>query len=190
MSSTSNFYRISTQSVSANTGNNAQSIKTGENNMENSNTEYTTEELAAIEELNNMKVHQGQDKASAKISDEIPAGSYIASITKANATVHDVGKYDIVSMEIRVQAEPYSGFVLNKLYHQKSKKSVDFFKREMKEIGFHIHGRDELPDLCESLVGKIIVADIVDQQNGNQGLFLKCANRKKTVAAIDPDDLW
>ncbi len=169
------------------TGNNAGSIPTekGENVMES--TQYTDDELQIIRDLENMKLNPSKSNGA---PDEIPAGSYLASITNASRSIHDEGQYDIVTMEIKVQAEPYSGRILNKVYHQKSRKAVGFFKREMKEIGYDVSSPNELESLCKSLVGTIIVADVFPSESGNQQIFLKNANTKRTVTPVDPDSLW
>lgn len=169
------------------TGNNAGSISTekGENVMES--TQYTEDELQIIKDLENVKINPSTTSGS---PDEIPAGSYLASITNASRSIHEEGRYDIIKMEIKIQAEPYSGRILNKVYHQKVKKVIDFFKREMKEIGHEVSKREELDDLCKNLVGTIVVADVVSNESGNQSIYLKNANTKKTVTPVDPDSLW
>ena len=168
------------------TGNNAGSITTkiGETKME---TQYTEDELQIIKELEQVQLTSSKKNGS---SEEIPAGSYLASITNASRSIHEEGRYDIITMEIKIQAEPYSGRILNKVYHQKTKKIIDFFKREMKEIGHEVTSRNELDFLCKSLVGTIVVADVVPNESGNQLIYLKNANTKKTVAPVDPDSLW
>ncbi len=167
------------------TGNNAGSINNpkGENTMEHENENHT--ESSIIEGLKKLDTTPSKTNPG-----EIPAGSYLSTITHMEKTNHPDGKYDIVKMEITIQGGQHSGFVLTKCYHQKTKKAVSFFKREMEEVGITVNDRYQLDLLCDTIAGTNVVAEVTPSDSGNQAVYLKNANTKKTVTPVDPDSLW
>jgi hypothetical protein len=189
MSSTTNFYRNPAQPVST-PGNSVQSINNleGDYTMDTSNENHT--ESGIIEGLESLDVTSTSATTPSTPPGEIPAGSYLSTITRVDKTTHPEGTYDIVKMEITVQGGQYSGFVLKKSYHQKTLKAVNFFKREMEEIGVTLKKRRQLDDLCDTLTGTNVIADIVPSDSGNQAIYLKNSNTKKNVVPVDPDALW
>tara|TARA_R110001592_G_scaffold289216_2_gene558432 strand:+ start:3205 stop:3768 length:564 start_codon:yes stop_codon:yes gene_type:complete len=174
------------------TGSNAESINNpkGDNAMDTNNQDFTDEEQKIIEELNNVRLTSTSNTTPNSPAGEIPAGSYLSSITNAAMSTHQTGGYDIVRMEIEIQAAPYSGYMMNKVYHLKSKKVRDFLKREAKEIGYEVNDRSELSGFCSDVIGTIVFADVLPSDSGNQTVYLKSANTKKAVMPVDPDALW
>jgi hypothetical protein len=115
----------------------------------------------------------------------IPSGSYKARIMKASRRVHQEGGYDVVRVSLALSVQPYMGVPLEKYYNLKSKAAVDFFRREMNELGIALTTRAELDSLCNSLVGKNVLAQLADHPSGNQVILLK--HLKVTANA---DELW
>jgi hypothetical protein len=192
MSSTTNFYRNSAQPVSVTQGNKAQSVNNleGEHTMDTTETEYTDEEQRILDGIKDVNGTPTNDTSPTTTPGEIPAGSYLASITSATTSRHELGKYDIVRMEIEIQAAPHAGHIVNKVYHIKTKKVRDFFKREAKEIGHEVIDRNGLNGFCNDVIGTIVFAEVAPSDSGNQSVYLKNANTKKNVAPIDSDALW
>lgn len=168
-------------------GDNAESInnRKGENTMDNKDQNFNEDDAKINEELENL-----DSKSIGANTGEIPAGSYLSTITQVDKTTHPDGKYDIVKMEITIQGGKYSGSVLTKYYHHKTKKAVGFFRREMEEIGVSVNDRYQLSQLCDTLAGTNVVAEVFPNESGNQLIYLKNANTKKTVTPVDPDSLW
>lgn len=115
----------------------------------------------------------------------IPSGSYKAKIMKASRRVHQEGGYDVVRVSLALSVQPYMGVPLEKYYNLKSKAALDFFRREMHELGSIVTAREELDSVCSSLVGRDVIAQLADHPSGNQVILLK-----KLKVVVDADVLW
>lgn len=119
----------------------------------------------------------------------VPSGSYTAVIKDAVHSVHDKG-YDVFRISMTITAGKHVGHSLTKYYNHKTKKAVEFFRREMDVIGSIVNSRDKLGDLCNALAGRTVIAEVADHPSGNQVIFLKNANTTRTSSGIDPEELW
>jgi len=119
----------------------------------------------------------------------IPSGYYKSSIKDAKHTVHPDG-HDVIRITLEVATAPYGGHSFAKFYNLKTKKAVDFFRREMDEIGSLVSSRGELSDLCGTLVGREVLAQIADHPSGNQVIFIKRLKSPSPASSVNLADLW
>ena len=120
----------------------------------------------------------------------VPSGSYKSSIKDATHTVHPGGGHDVIKITLVVAVPPYAGHSFTKFYNLKTKKAVDFFRREMDGIGSIVTSRQELGGLCGSLVGRPVLAQIADHPSGNQVIFLKKLKAQSAPVVTNPAELW
>ncbi len=120
----------------------------------------------------------------------LPSGYYKSSIKDAKHTVHPDGGHDVIRITLEVATAPYVGHSFAKFYNLKTKEAVDFFRREMDEIGSIISSRGELSDLCGTLVGREVLAQIADHPSGNQVIFIKRLKAQVPVLSVNLADLW
>lgn len=120
----------------------------------------------------------------------VPVGTYLTKIVGATTKTHPEGEHDVVKVELEIQSQSQNGHILRKYYNLTSKESVQFFRREMKEIGFPVSSRSDLETLAELLPQSIVNAQVADHPSGNQVIYLKGVNNTKKVTKIDPNALW
>lgn len=120
----------------------------------------------------------------------VPSGHYNCTIKDARHHIHQDGGHDVIKLSLTVDGGPYAGHPLKKYYNLKTRKSLDFYRREMEAIGFGITERSALGGHCASLIGKAISAQVADHPSGNQVIFLKRQKAQGQAVAINPDDLW
>ena len=120
----------------------------------------------------------------------VPVGTYLTKIVGASKKTHPEGHHDVIKVELEIQSQSENGHILRKYYNQTTKDSVQFFRREMKGIGFPVSSRSELETLAEILPGTIVNAQVVDHPSGNQVIYLKGVNSTKKTTKVDPDSLW
>lgn len=119
----------------------------------------------------------------------VPSGYYKSTIKDAKHTVHSDG-HDVIRITLEVATAPYLGHSFVKYYNLKTKKAVDFFRREMDEIGSLVSSRGELSDLCGTLIGREVLAQIADHVNGNQVILIKRLKASSPAPSANPADLW
>lgn len=120
----------------------------------------------------------------------VPVGTYTAKVVSASRKIHPEQNHDIVRVNMEITEPNHKGHPLSKYYNHRSKESVIFFKREMGSLGFKVGARDELDDLCTSLVGTDLLAQVADLPSGNQVILLKSIQSPKKTPVVDPDSLW
>ena len=120
----------------------------------------------------------------------VPVGTYLTKIVGATTKTHPEGEHDVVKVELEIQSQSQNGHILRKYYNLTSKESVQFFRREMKEIGFPVSSRSDLETLAELLPQAIVNAQVADHPSGNQVIYLKGVNNTKKVTKVDPNALW
>ena len=120
----------------------------------------------------------------------VPVGIYLSKIVAATTRKHPEGEHDVIKIDLEIQSPAESGHILTKYYNLTSKESVQFFRREMKEIGFPLTTRADLETLSVLLPTSIVNAQVADHPSGNQVIYLKGVNGKKMPPKVDPNSLW
>lgn len=120
----------------------------------------------------------------------IPAGDYLVTINNAHLKDQANGAYQLVILNMSVSAGDFNGLALSKFYHLKSQKSVDFFKKELLQLGFVIKGNHELKSLCSNIVNTCAIATVCFNDSGNMIIYLKPAATPKRVEPVKTEFIW
>lgn len=141
--------------------------------------------------LDNNKSQSDQTQvATTGFHHGVPVGIYLSKIVDATTRKHPEGEHDVIKIDLEIQSPAESGHILTKYYNLTSKESVQFFRREMKEIGFPLTTRADLETLSVLLPTSIVNAQVADHPSGNQVIYLKGVNGKKMPPKVDPNSLW
>lgn len=120
----------------------------------------------------------------------IPAGDYLVTISSAHLKDQANGAYKLVILNMIISAGDFNGSTLSKFYHLKSQKSVDFFKKELLQLGFVIKGPHELKSLCDNMANTCAMATVCFNDSGNRIIFLKAAAAPKKIEPIKAEFNW
>ncbi len=160
------------------------------NNLKGENTMEPSEVIQTCILDNNKNQSDQTQVATTGFHHGVPVGIYLSKIVAATTRKHPEGEHDVIKIDLEIQSPAESGHILTKYYNLTSKESVQFFRREMKEIGFPLTTRADLETLSVLLPTSIVNAHVADHPSGNQVIYLKGVNSKKRPPKVDPNSLW
>jgi hypothetical protein len=67
---------------------------------------------------------------------------------------------------------------------------LDFFKKEMTNIGFVVTGSAQLPGLAKSLSGVNVRATVTLSETGNRSIYLKAASTTAKAPEVKNQLVW
>lgn len=120
----------------------------------------------------------------------IPAADYVVAIKDAQVKSQDNGAYNLVILNMAISTGEFKGHHLTKYYHLKSQKALDFFRKEMTNLGVVVTGEHELPDLGTRLANATALVTVVFNESGNMIIYIKPPTVAKKTAAPKVSLSW